>query len=214
MTLPSCGEPKPVIGLVGAIGAGKSTAARCLARRGGAVIDADAIGHAVLELPAVKRGILERWGRRGPLLKPDGKLDRRSIAAVVFGDPAERAALEGMVFPAIREQAAAEIAAARNNPAVRFVVLDAAVMLEAGWDSVCDRLIYVDAPRDLRLSRVAARSGWAAADLDAREAAQMPAAEKMRRADAVVVNDGPPEALQEAVDELLGRWGLTARTEG
>src|SRR5205823_5278030 len=101
-----------------------------------------------------------------------------------------------------------EVRRGQANPAVRFVVIDAAVMLEAGWDGVCDRVVYVDAPPDVRLARLAARSGWTAADLAAREAAQWPAEKKMARADAVVANDGDPARLAEQIDRLLADWGL------
>jgi dephospho-CoA kinase len=71
-----------------------------------------------------------------------------------------------------------------------------------------DRLAYLDAPRELRLARLAARSGWAEAELAAREAAQWPAEEKKMRADAVIVNDAGPDALQERVDRVLAGWQL------
>lgn len=202
--------PKAVVGLVGGIGAGKSTAAALLAARGGAVVDADALGHAALEEPAVRAAVLEKWGGRGNLVRPDGRLDRRALAAVVFADPAERAALEALVFPRIGAAAEREIVRAQGDPGARFVVLDAAVMLEAGWDGVCDEVIYLDAPREIRLARLAARSGWTAADLAAREAAQWPAAEKRKRASAAVVNDAGPERLRDQLDRLLAAWGVPA----
>src|SRR5207248_2757213 len=111
-------------------------------------------------------------------------------------------------FPYIGRRALEEVARAQADPAARFVVVDAAVMLEAGWDSVCDRLLYVDAPRAVRLVRLAARSGWADADLTAREAAQWPADEKRRRADAVVTNDAGPEALGDQSDRVLRGWRI------
>jgi dephospho-CoA kinase len=202
--------PKPVIGLVGGIGAGKSTAARLLADRGAAVVNADALGHDALEDPDVHRFVVERWGGRTNLLRPDGKIDRRALGRIVFENSAERRALEAVVFPYIRERARAAVDAAQANPAVPFVVLDAAVMLEAGWDDACDYVIYVDAPRDVRLGRVAARSGWTDADLGAREAAQWPADRKRAAADAVVVNDAGPERLHERLYELLRGWGIPA----
>jgi dephospho-CoA kinase len=140
------------------------------------------------------------------VLKPNGRLDRRTIAGIVFADPAERAALEAIVFPFIGKRALEEIQKAQANPAVKFVVVDAAVMLEAGWENECDRLVYVDAPRDVRLARLAARSGWTDADLIAREAAQWPAEKKLKRAAAVIVNDGSTETLQSQVDRLLREW--------
>ena len=198
--------PKPVIGLVGGIGAGKSAAAAALARRGGAVIDADRLGHEALEDPAVKDWLVARWGRG--VLKPEGTANRRAIGGIVFRDPAELRALEAVVFPVIGRRAAEEIAKIQADPAARFAVLDAAVMLEAGWSGACDRLIYVDAPRDVRLARLAARSGWTETEVAAREAAQWPAEEKKERADAVVLNAGPPERLQERFDRLLAGWGM------
>lgn len=197
---------KPVIGLVGGIGAGKSAAAAAMAARGGRVIDADRLGHEALESPEVKRQLVARWGDR--VLKPDGTANRRAIAGIVFDDPAELRVLEGLVFPHIGRRAREEVAAAQADPAVRFVVLDAAVMLEAGWSDACDRIVFVDAPREVRLARLADRSGWSPEQVVAREAAQLPLAEKLRRADAVLVNDADRGRLQERVDRLLAEWGL------
>jgi dephospho-CoA kinase len=197
---------KPVIGLIGPIGAGKSTVARCFERRGGRVIDADALGHAALEQPVIVERIVTRWG--DAVRKPDGSLDRRAIAGLVFANPDERSALEGMVFPFIAEKCRDRIAGGLADPAVRFLLLDAAVMLEAGWHDAVDRIVYVDAPREARVARVAARGGWTAAELAAREAAQWPADRKLRYADAVVRNDAGPDGLQPQVDDILTRWGL------
>lgn len=199
---------KPVIGLVGGIGAGKSTAARLLAARGGCVIDADTLGHDALEQPDVRQSVLRQWGERANLLRPDGRIDRRALGRVVFGNSAERRALEATVFPYIRVRAEAALAAAQADPAVRFVVLDAAVMLEAGWDGICDKVVYVDAPRSVRLARVAARSGWTDAELSAREAAQWPAERKMAVTDGIVVNDAGPEELGRRLDGLFVGWGI------
>lgn len=197
---------KPVIGLIGGIGAGKSAIAAAMARRGGSLIDADRVGHEVLELAEVKAGLLERWGPETQ--KADGSANRRAIARIVFSDRSELRKLESLVFPHIGRRIEELIAASRSDDAARFVVLDAAVMLEAGWSHVCDRIVYVDAPRETRLARLASRSGWTPEEVAAREAAQLPAAEKMAKADAVIVNDGSAERLQVQVDELLARWGL------
>jgi dephospho-CoA kinase len=197
---------KPVVGLVGGIGAGKSAAAAAMARRGGRVVDGDRLGHEALELPDVKRQLVERWGKR--VLKPNGAANRRAIAGIVFDDATELKALEGMVFPHIGRRAREEIAAAQADPTVRFVVLDAAVMLEAGWADACDRIVFVDASRDVRLARLAARSGWKPAEVAAREAAQLAPEAKRARADAVLTNDGTPGELQDQVDRLLGELGL------
>jgi dephospho-CoA kinase len=177
-----------------------------MARRGGRIVDGDRIGHEVLEQPAVKHGLVARWGPR--ILKPEGTVNRRAIAGIVFGDPVELRALEELAFPEIGRRAREEIRNARADPLARFVVLDAAVMMEAGWSEDCDRIVYVDAPREIRLARLAARSGWQQDEVAAREATQLPADAKRARSDAVLSNDGTTDVLQDRVDRLLTEWGL------
>jgi len=196
---------KPVLGLIGGIGAGKSAAAAGLAALGAGVIDCDKLGHAVLETPPVVRQLTARWG--GEILRSDGGIDRRAVAGIVFADPAERLALEAILFPAIGARAAEAVVAARSDPAVRFAVLDAAVLLEAGWHDACTRIVYIDAPRDVRLHRLHARGGWTDADLTAREAAQWPAGRKKAAADAVVENVGSIADLYARLGSLVTGWG-------
>jgi dephospho-CoA kinase len=198
--------PKPVIGLVGGIGAGKSTAAQCFAIRCGYIINADALGHEALRQPDIIARIAERWGES--VRKPDGSLDRRAIGRIVFANPSERSALESMVFPYIENRCQEEINRGMTDNTVKFVVLDAAVLFEAGWNTNVDRIVYLDAPREMRLERLLARSGWSETDLTAREAAQWPAEEKKARADAIIVNAAGSTELQEQVDRLLVWWGL------
>jgi len=196
-----------IVGLIGGIGAGKSTAGRCLAARGGCVIDCDKLGHDALNAPDVLRQLVALWGDR--VANPDDTANRRAVAGIVFDNPVERAALEGVVFPVIGKLADAEIARANADPACRFVALDAAVLLEAGWGDRCDRVLYIDAPREVREQRVFARSQWIPADLTAREAAQWPADVKKNRADAVISNDGTEPELRAKIDHVLNEWHLT-----
>jgi dephospho-CoA kinase len=201
---------KPVVGLIGGIGSGKSAVADAFARRGAKVIVADALGHEALRQPEVRSRLVARWGPA--VLDAAGAVDRRKVAAIVFAKTPrardELRALESLVFPWIERRAREEIAAARDDPEARLVVLDAAVMLEAGWNKVCDRLVYVDAPREVRLRRLAAGRGWSPKEVEEREAAQLPLTEKATRADDAVDNSGTPEEARRQVDELLRRWGL------
>lgn len=211
--IPGRNGQKPIVGLVGGIGAGKSTVAAAFAARGGFVINADSLGHEALERPEIRSWVLDRWGNSGQLVKPDGRIDRRVLAGIVFAAPVERAALEEMVYPYIGARVLEQVACAQADPAVKFIVVDAAVMLEAGWDGLCDRVVYVDAPRPLRLARLAARSGWTDADLAAREAAQWPVAEKLKRATAVIVNDAGVDQISRQVEDVLKAWGILAEPE-
>jgi dephospho-CoA kinase len=201
---------KPVVGLVGGIGSGKSAVADAFARRGARVIAADALGHEALRQPEVRSKVVARWGPG--VLDEAGEVSRPVVAGIVFAKTPrardELRALESLVFPWIERRARDEIAAARGDPRVRLVVLDAAVMLEAGWNKVCDRLVYVHAPREVRLGRLAASRGWSAKEVDERESAQLSLTEKATRADDAVDNSGSPEQTQRQVDELLRCWGL------
>jgi dephospho-CoA kinase len=195
---------KPVLGIVGGIGSGKSFVAQRLVALGGHLIVADALGHEGLRQPEIKHAIRERWG--------DGvfdgdEVDRRRLAKIVFADDAERHALEALQFPYIGRRVAEEIDKARRDPAIGFVILDAAVLLEAGWRSRCDHVLFVDAPRHLRLERVKVR-GWTEADLAAREAHQMPLDEKRALCDEVLVNDGTIAAVDSRLRDFSSKWHL------
>jgi dephospho-CoA kinase len=200
---------KLVVGLVGGIGSGKSQVAAVFAVRGAKVIAGDALAHQALRQPAIRDEIVRRWGE--DLLDERGEIERRRLAGIVFADPVQRRALEELVHPWIRDRIQEEVRAAREDPHVRLIVLDAAIMLEAGWNAVCDRLVYIDAPPELRRQRVAGQRGWSAEEMEAREQAQMPLTEKAAHADHVLDNSSSLEHLSRQVDELLRSWGLSGR---
>lgn len=200
---------KPILGLIGGIGGGKSLVAAELARRGGRVIAGDLLGHEGLRQPEIKAEVVRRWGK--DVLDENGEVNRRRLGEKIFADPAERGVLEALLFPYIERRFREETAKANDDPAVDFVVLDAAVMLEAGWNNVCDRLVYVHAPRAQRLRRLAEQRGWTAQEMAARESAQWPLTDKISRADFAVDNSGPPETVGWHVEELLRRWGILHR---
>jgi dephospho-CoA kinase len=198
-------SPKPVIGLVGGIGAGKSLVAQLFAARGGLIVSGDEIAHEALRDPKLRARIVETFG--SGILGPDGEIVRKKLAGPVFSHASHRQALEAIVFPWIGAKAAEKIEAARRDPETRFVVLDAAVMFEAGWNNVCDRVVYVHAPREARVARLRQR-GWSPEQITAREQAQWPLTEKARRADAAVDNSGSAEQVARQLDELLTQWRL------
>jgi dephospho-CoA kinase len=197
---------KPVICLVGGIGSGKSLVAAALARHGGYVIAGDQLGHEALQQADIRACVVERFG--SSIVKEDGSIDRRQLGRIVFGDAAALRALEALVFPWIGRRIGEEIAAAQATPEISFIVLDAAVLLEAGWNEPCSRLVFVDAPRDQRLKRLQEQRNWSEKEVLTREHAQMPLNEKQQRADAVVDNSGPPQAVERQVEDLLRKWRL------
>ena len=188
------------------MGSGKSRVAAAFGQHGGLVVTADAFGHESLVQPEILSRIVQRWGER--VLDSAGSVDRKKLGSVVFASPVERANLELLVFPWIEKRIHEEIAKAQTDLKVPFVVLDAAIMLEAGWNNVCDRIVYVHAPRAVRLERLQAQRGWTAEDVAKRETAQLPLSVKAARADAAVDNSGSVEFTQKQVDGLVKKWNL------
>ncbi len=200
----------PVIGLSGGVGSGKSTIGRLLAEMGCLVIDSDQRSREALDRPEVKSQLVRWWG--GGVLGADGRVDRARVAAIVFADAAERARLEALVHPIVRQDRSAMIAEAEKGGGggkFRAVVIDAPLLFEAGLDAECDAVIFVDAPREERLRRVAESRGWDEAELDRREAAQMPLDQKRARSGFVVENASELSDLRPAVEVVLGRIALT-----
>jgi dephospho-CoA kinase len=192
-----------IIGLVGGVASGKSLAANMLVELGAVHLDADRTGHCVLaEDIDVRQALVDRWGNA--ILDTDGRVDRRAVAKQVFAKSAVGAAnrkfLEDLLHPRIRERLNIERdqAVATGKPAI---VVDAPLLLEADWGSLCDIVLMIDSPRKLRLKRAAAR-GWTEADFDDREAAQWPAEEKRRHADVVIPNYGTADELRGAISQF------------
>ncbi len=188
------------IGLIGGVASGKSAVARVLAERGAVILDADRVGHEVLRDPAVIQQLVARWGSR--ILNEQGEVNRSAVAKIVFapGNERERQFLNSLSHPQIAVRLAGQLDELRqtNSPAA---VLDAALLLEAGWDHLCDEIIYVDVPRELRLARARSR-GWDDAELAKREATQLPLEEKKRRATIVIDNGGAMTSLEQQVNAL------------
>jgi dephospho-CoA kinase len=177
-----------------------------LQRHGGRVVAGDQLGHEALEQPTIRDEVVRRWGRG--VVSEKGAIDRRKLGALVFADQAELRALERLVFPWIERRFREEIARANTDAAVAFVVLDAAVLLEAGWNEMCDRIVYIHTPRLLRLQRLAQERGWNAKEVEAREQAQWSLTDKVSRADFVVDNSQAPAQLTQQVKELVRGWGV------
>jgi dephospho-CoA kinase len=180
------------------------------------VIDADAVGHQLLKEPSIQDQVVSRFGSKVLTQKSIGsepgvaesaaaavgEIDRRALGAIVFADPEALRSLEAILHPAMRRRIEETIAAEERRGEVRAIVLDAAILLEAGWNTLCDRILFVDAPRDQRLARLIGQRGWTAETLEARERAQWDLERKRRQADLIIVNDSTPERLETQMDRL------------
>jgi len=192
----------PVLGLAGGIGSGKSQVARLLTTLGCVAIDSDAEARAALDRPEVRRKLVEWWGDR--VLTPEGQVDRSKVASIIFSDPTERSRLEHLVHPIVRETRAGAIARARAAGAIAAVI-DAPLLFEAGVDSECDAVIWVEASRPTRLQRVRLHRAWDEAELDRREQAQWPVERKRALCRYEILNDVDADA------ELADRVGATLK---
>ncbi|MCE9556291.1 MAG: dephospho-CoA kinase [Planctomycetes bacterium] len=194
-----------LIGIIGGVASGKSVVAKCLAELGAAVLDADAAGHAVLLEPQVEQAASVRWGNA--IFTPDGHIDRRLLAAIVFGPgaeaPTELKYLESLTHPRIRQRLLDKIAVLTKQGIHRAAVLDAPVLLKAGWDELCDAIVYVDAPHAVRQARALQR-GWTAEEFARREGAQESLPEKQARADKTIDNSGSLEHTRRQVRDFWG----------
>lgn len=197
------------VGLTGGIGSGKSEVARRLAAYGAVIVDADEVAREVVA-PGTP-GLAAVVAEFGPdVLAPDGSLDRGRLAARIFADDAARVRLNAVVHPLVLARTAERCAAA---PADAVVVDDVPLLVEAGLASTYDVVVVVEAPENLRLSRLAQR-GLSAADARSRMASQVPDDRRRAVAHHVITNDGSREDLDRQVSrlwaELAGRAGTPA----
>lgn len=190
------------LGLTGSIGAGKSTVAGLLRGRGFTVLDADAVAREVSAWPEVRRDVAEQLG---PQFVRAGELDRPALAALVFADPAKLGVLNSIVHPRVRKRMAELERAANGN----WVVQDIPLLFENNLDSQMDATLLVDAPLETRLARVLARGGLTREQALARDAAQLPAQGKRRRASWILDNGGDFTALETQLDAALAALGVT-----
>ncbi len=191
-----------IIGIVGGVCSGKSLVARQLRGLGATVLEADAIGHEVLRQEGTEAAARRRWG--DGIFGPDGRIDRRRLARIVFAPPPhgprERKYLEELTHPEICrliQRRTRELAIG----GAKLVVLDAPLLMEAGLDDFCNTIIFVDTPSQIRTARARSR-GWNEEDFAAREGAQDSLDSKRAKADVTIDNSGTPESTKAQVE----RW--------
>lgn len=190
-----------LVGLGGGIGAGKSTVSAALAERGAVIVDADLIAREIVEPggPAYAP-LIERFGRG--ILQPDGTLDRKALAAIVFTDAEQLAALNAITHPAINRVIADRVGTHIGTS--RVVILDAALLFDAPRVGIVGRLL-VDVDPDTAVERLVRYRGFSEADARNRIASQMSREERLAQADFVIDNSGGLEALAPQIDDVW-RW--------
>ena len=191
-----------IIGLIGGIASGKSLVAKELQRLGAKILNGDIAGHEVLNRPGILKQVATRFGKQ--VIAANRKADRKVIANIVFAQTPQGAEaklfLESLLHPEIGNVLKERLGKFEHDSEA-LVVLDAALMLEAGWAELCDEIWFVDTPLAMRIEQAANR-GWPERELLKREATQMSLDAKKIAATRIIDNSHSADDLRQKVHSL------------
>lgn len=188
-----------VIGLTGGIASGKSTLSAYARKKGAHVIDADVIGHRAYEPgTACFDAVVSEFGQ--DIVASDGSIDRRALGAKVFSGGSSLQRLTDIVWPAIKEMAQLEITEVKRADPNRTIVLEAAVLLEAGWQDFVDEVWVSVVDTETAISRTIKRDGIDRAAVQSRIDAQLSNEARIEAADVVFANSGTESDLLDQLD--------------
>lgn len=196
-------ENRLVLGLTGSIGSGKSTVARMFQGLGAQIIDADKVGHSLFEKKEVRESIVRNFG--SSVLDREGRIERRKLGRIVFCDKKRLQRLNSILHPLMLGEMKRRITFSE----ARIIVLDAAVLLEAGWDSLVDKIVVVNASCESRRKRIKESSLLGSREIEGIIEAQFSQDEKIARADFLVENEKGLEETRRQVERILSK--LVAR---
>lgn len=198
------------IGLTGGIGCGKSTVTKILAELGAAVMDADKIAHSTYAPggPAYA-GVVAVFGQE--VLTPDGSVDRSKLGPIVFKEPAKLTRLTDAVWPATKQRIRELIDEARAKGERKPVVVEAAILIEAKWQSVFDEVWLITAAKEQVIERVERERGLKPEQTEARIRAQLPDEERRKHASVIIENNGTIAQLRE---QLARVWSDALKRNG
>ena len=198
-----------VIGLTGGILSGKSTISGMLAEKGAIIIDADKIGHEAYK-PYTKTWQELRYAFGDGILKKNGEIDRKRLGEIVFADPDTLIRLNRIVHPRMREMVREEIDCLKVE-GVDVLVLEAAVLIEAGWTDLVDEVWVAVAPEQVVVKRLKERGGLSEEQARARIRSQISTEERAKHADIIIDTDCELSEVRARVDEL---WETLKNREG
>ncbi len=189
------------IGITGTIGSGKSTVAGIMHELGAAVINADEVGHEVY-LPGTSGWdeVVDTFGR--DVLAPDLTIDRNKLGELVFNSPEALSSLDAIMRPIILEEVRSRLAELRSK-GIRVAVLEAALLIEAGWEGLVDEVWVTTAPLEVIMERMAAKKRWTPEQVRQRIAAQNTVAQQLKSADMVIDTDKPLPELKAEIAQIF-----------
>jgi dephospho-CoA kinase len=192
---------KPIIGLAGGIGAGKSFVAAEFAKLGCLVICADENVRNAYWRPEVKAALRSWWGES--VFLENGDVDRKAVASKIFASDDERRRLEALIHPIVAQHREQVTRAYADHPEVAAFIWDVPLLFETGLNEKCDAVVFVDAPAEERLARVQRQRKWDAVELARREKAQWPLDKKREISDYVISNTADAGYVRDQVQNVL-----------
>ena len=202
---------KPIIGILGGICSGKSTVAAEFAKLGCKVIDADKIVHNLLDKEDIKDKIVGNFGE--DFLDSLGNIDKKKLADIVFADTDKLTSLNKIIHPFVLERAKELIEKYNGQSHVKAIVLDMPLLAEVGWDKKCDKLIFVDCKRELRIKRAKKKGIFDKNQLKIRENFQISLDNKVAITDNTIDNNSGFSALAKQIADIFSciieKWGLS-----
>lgn len=192
---------KPIIGILGGIGSGKSTVAAEFAKLGCRIIDADNIARELLGREAVREKIVGLFGES--ILDSADEINRKKLAEIAFADVDKLSSLNSILHPLVLARAEQLIEQYKRQPQVKAIVLDMPLLAEVGWDKRCDRLIFVDCKRQLRTARMKEKGGFDENQLKIRENFQISLDKKASISDNTINNNSDLLVLTKQVTDIF-----------
>ncbi len=194
---------KPIIGIAGGIGSGKSLVAGLLGELGCCVISADELVRELYERAEVAEQLVGWWGRG--IVDPRGRVKKKEIAKIIFNQPEEKLRLERLLHPMVESLRQLRMQQASQSAQVKAFVWDIPLLFEVGLHRLCDAVIFVDAPISQRLARVRQSRQWDQAELTRRENLQMPLDRKREIAEYTVNNTADVEDTGRQVRQVFSQ---------
>jgi dephospho-CoA kinase len=204
-------KKKPIIGILGGVGSGKSTVAAEFAKLGCEVIDADKIAHGLLDEPVVKNKVAAFFGE--VILDSAGEINHKKLADIVFADADKLSLLNKIIHSLVLERAEELIKRVKHQNQVKAIVLDMPLLVEVGWAKRCDKLIFVECKQQLRAERAKKMGIFSEKQLKIRENFQISLDNKESIADNIIDNNSGFSALAGQVtdifSDIMDKWGLS-----
>jgi dephospho-CoA kinase len=201
-----------IIGVTGNFGTGKTTVCEILAEMGAYVISADDLGHQLRQKdsPAYQK-LVAAFGKG--ILSEQNEIDRKKLSALAFKDDASESRLNKIMHPLILENVRQRIEELKRK-GVKIIVVEAALLIEAGWKPLVDQVWVTTAPESVIIERLGNQRGYTREQVLARLRNQMPTAEKVKYADVVIDTDKSLPELKDVVIELWGKMPLLETGDG